>query len=243
MSNKLGNVLRIAAIVMVAMTGVFNLLGGVGTSCVAWNADKYGKAFAMFVPYMMVYQILVYVILIVALAGVVASYALLRRDGWAFRGSLISLAVSVIIAGIQMYYTSSLKGISFFQTPPTSMRFYISVLSLIFLLVLMLPGLRKRVDFTSPWPKRNSKSSAGGLTAIIASIIILTTPIWAGESHMLDGYNLVNVLQVPLMLVGGLTLASGIGLLVSSTLGITREQIASFFRRERNITPVDSIQR
>ena len=226
----MGKVLRILAVVAMGLASVFNLLGGVGTSCIAWNADKYGKAFAVFVPYMTIYQIFVYLSVLVGVAGIIVTYALVRRDKWAYWGGVITMVAGLVIAGVHMYYTSQLKEVSFFQTPPTSMRFYITFLTLALFLVLRIPGLRKRVDFTAPWQGR-SKTMAGGLSASIAGFVILTTPIWAGAPHMVDGYNLVNFLSVPLMVVGGLTMAFGISLVAMVALGISREQTTSWFRR------------
>ncbi len=50
MSPKTGAILRIIAIILVGLTAAFTLLGEAGTTCVAFNADKYGRAFALFVP-------------------------------------------------------------------------------------------------------------------------------------------------------------------------------------------------
>jgi hypothetical protein len=47
----------------------------------------------------------------------------------------------------------------------------------------------------------------------VAGIAILTTPFWAGPSHMLNGYNLVDVIELPLQLAGWAMTMEG-GLLV-----------------------------
>jgi hypothetical protein len=227
----MGKVLRVLAIVGMALTSAFTLLGGVGTACLAWNADKYGKAFAAFVPQMPVFQIFVYLSVLVGMAGVVAAYALLRGDKWAYWGSVVILVVGVVIAAIQMYDSSILRKVSFFDTAPTSMRFFITLLTLVLFLILRLPRFRKLVDFSAPWKGQGSRPAAGGLAAVTVGVVILTTPVWAGASHMLDGYNLVNVLQVPLMVMGTLLLLLGIGLLVKATLGVSIGQVLALIRR------------
>lgn len=47
----------------------------------------------------------------------------------------------------------------------------------------------------------------------MGGVVTLTTSIWAGPSHTFDGYNLVNVLQLPLWIGGGAMVLAGLGLL------------------------------
>lgn len=226
MSPKTGAILRIIAIILVGLTAAFTLLGGIGTTCVAFNAEKYGRAFAMFVSYKPTYQLFVYVSLAAGIAGLVAAFAMVRGYKWAYWGALIIVLVSLVVAAVHMYYSSTLKGVSFFATPPENMRFYAAVITLLFLLLLRLPGIWQWANFTLPWRGRGASSAAGGLAAFVAGVITITTPLWAGPSHMLDGYNLVNVLQVPLTLGGwGLVLA-GLGLLVLPALSMPSQQTA-----------------
>jgi len=229
--SKTGKVLRTIAIVAMGLTAVFTVLSGVGTACVAWNADKYGKAFAMFVPFMPIYQNLVYTMTLAGIAGVAATYGLVRSDRWAYWGSVIILAIGLIAAGVQMYYTSTLKGVSFFQTPPTSMRFYVTFLTLVFFLVLRVGGLRNLVDFTAPWGKSGGKTAAGGLAAFVGGILILTVPAWAGASHTPDGYNLVYVFAVPLMVSGALLTLTGITCLAMAAMGVSPRRVLDTMRR------------
>ena len=54
--------------------------------------------------------------------------------------------------------------------------------------------------------------AAGGAALIVAGLLMLTTPWWVGESHMLDGFNLVDTLQVPLLIDGTLLVLGGLGM-------------------------------
>jgi hypothetical protein len=38
----------------------------------------------------------------------------------------------------------------------------------------------------------------GGASLFVCGLISITAPLWASADHLLDGYNLVNVLQPPL---------------------------------------------
>ena len=97
MKNTIIKILRGVAIVFMSLTVLMTLLGGVGTTCVAWNADKYGKVYAMFVPYMPTYQNFVYLSVAAAMVGGIVTYALVRREKWAYLGALITLLACLII--------------------------------------------------------------------------------------------------------------------------------------------------
>ncbi len=182
MSQKTGAILRIIAIILMGATALFTLLGGMGTTCIAFNAEQYGKAYAAFVPYKPTYQMFVYTSLIAGIAGLAAAFAMLRGYKWAYWGAIVTVAAGLAVAGVHMYYSSTLKEISFFAAAPENMRFYVSIVTLVFLLLLRLPGVWQWVDFTLPW--RGRKSSAVGLAAIVMGAIALSTPMWAAPGHI-----------------------------------------------------------
>jgi len=213
MSDKLGKLLRAGAIMLAALAAGFTLIGGAGTSCIAWNAGSYGNAFAAFVPYMPIYQLFVYINAVTGLFGLWLVYRLLRGGRRAYGGMLAILCIYLITAGIQMWYSSMLKETSFLDTAPNSMRFYVYALTLIVFSVIKLPGLRNIVDFTAPWRNPKSGAAAGGMAAIAIGALSLATPAWASANHLLGGENLVYVMIVPLTVIGGLALAIGLGLL------------------------------
>lgn len=222
--TKCGKVLRGVAVVLMGLTATFTLLGAVGTSCIAWNASQYGKAFAMYVPYMPVYQILVFVKLAVAVVGILATYALVRGDRWGYAGALVALVLGLATAAIQMYYTSTLKGKPFFATPPTNMRFFVTLVTLIVFLVLRIPGIWGKVGLGRPQHGRGSAMLSGGLAMFLGGVVSLATPMWAGPTHMLDGYNLVYVVEAPLLAIGTAMAVLGVGLLVAAGVRVRGEQ-------------------
>ena len=214
MSRSTGKILRILALVLVGATAIFTLLGGIGTTCIAFNAEQYGKAFAAFIPYKPTYQMFVYTSIVAGVIGVAATVAMVRGSGWAYWGALLAAITGMGTAGAHMYYSSTLKEISFFAAAPENMRFYVSTITLVVLLVLRLPGVWQAVDFTAPWRGSGSAKIAGGMAAVVVGLITLTTPIWAAPNHVVDGYNLVYVLAAPLA-IGGLALTLGGALVVA----------------------------
>ena len=118
MAGKTGKSLRILAVVMLGLTAAFTLLGGAGTTCVAFNADTYGPAFAGFVPNMPMYQLFVYICIAVGIAGLVVTWAMVRGRRRAYTWAIIVILLSGIMAAVQMHYSSTIRGVPFFQTPP-----------------------------------------------------------------------------------------------------------------------------
>jgi len=226
MSAKWGKILRAVAVIAAALAAAFTLIGGAGTSCVAFQADTYGRAFAAFVPYMPVYQLFVYINAVTGIVGLWLTYRLVRGGHRAYAGIVAILCLYLVTAGVQMWYSSTLKEVSFFDTAPNSMRFFVYALTLIVLLLVKLPGIRDKVDFSAPWRNPKSGAAAGGLAAIAIGALTLATPAWASANHLLGGENLVYVMIVPLTVIGGLALAIGLGLLAYSVSAAPRPAVA-----------------
>ncbi len=209
MKNRLGAILRGVLVVLMSATTVMTLLGAVGTACIAWNADKYGAAFKWIVPYMPTYQMLVYISLAAGVVAAIVAYAIARGDKWFYIGALLTLVVAGGAAAVQMFYTSSLRQISFFAAAPTNVRLYITAITLIAFLIIRIPGIWNKSGLGSPTSQPGSPMAAGGAALIVAGALIVTTPLWVGETHMLDGYNLVYTLELPLLIDGIAMLLAG----------------------------------
>lgn len=205
---------RGTGIALMGLTAVFTVLGGVGTVCVAWGAEKW-KPFAVLVPYKPIYQWAAVITLIAGVAGIIVTYALLRGERWSYVGALFILLVGFGTAAVKMYYSNMLRG----STAPTNFRAYVTVLTLVVFLLMRLPWFWNRTDFTSPPTRFGSWATPAGMSLFTGGLVALLTPVWVGPTHVVDGVNLVNVIRVPL-LVGGVTMAAtGAVLLVLAGLG------------------------
>ncbi len=218
MKNKLGASIRTVLVVLMASTAAMTLLGAVGAACLAWNGDKYGPAFRWVVPYMTHYQILVYIKLVVGAAAVMVTYATARGDRWFYVGALITLLAGGSAAAYQMYMSSTLRDISFFADAPTNIRFYLTVVTLVAYVVVRFPGIWSKSGLGNRNDTPGSPTVAGGVALIVTGLLVLTTPLWVGQTHMLDGYNLVYTLEVPLLLDGTLLVLGGLGMLLARRL-------------------------
>ena len=196
--DKTGKILRIIAIIFLGMTAAMNLLGGIGTTCAAFSDNVgYRMAFKELMDYRWLYQILVVTTILIGLAGIWGLIRLVRGSPKVYRDVLIILLVGCILAGIHYYASMTLRG----KAAPANVKFYINILTLILFLVFRLPGIWAKVNFSSPGGK-NETNTAGGITAIMAGMLMLTVFHWAGPSHTYFQQNWTYVFYVPLVVAG-----------------------------------------
>jgi len=210
MKNTSGKILRVGAIVLMAMTAAMNVLGGAGTSCAAFFTKNYPPYWVLIKPvdYRWLYQTFVVTTLIVGIVGIAATVGLVRGGKRAYRNTLIVLAIGTVLNAIHYYTSLTVIG----KAAPANVVFYINALTLIVFLVLAIPGLREMVDFSKS-SKGSDKATGAGLAAMVAGIIILSTPMWVGASHIYMGNNWVYVFAWPIYIFGTFLTVGGIGLL------------------------------
>ena len=209
MTNKSGLVWRIILVIAMGLATTMTLLGAVGTACLAWNGQFYGPAFKWIVPYMPTYQNLVYVSLAAGVAMTLVCYAIARGDRWFYIGGLVTLIVGGGAAAVQMFYTSSLKGVAFLATPPTNIRFFITLGAFILFLIVRFPGIWNSL-MSKPPSGRGNLGIPMGTALIVSGLAMVTTPLWAGPSHMIEDENMVLTLIVPLLLDGVAMIVAGV---------------------------------
>jgi hypothetical protein len=221
MNDRTGKVLRTVGIIFFGLATLMNLLGGIGTSCAAFFTKQYPPYWALIKEDMQwLYQGLVITTVLVGLAGIWVTVQLVRGKKTPFRNALIVLVIGTILAGIQYYYSMQLFG----KAAPANVKFFSNAFALILFLIYLIPGIRDRVNFS----KNNGtadKETTGGLAAILAGAILLTTPVWAGPSHTYQGTNWVNLLQIPINISGILLTGGGIALLARVAVDVMRQEI------------------
>jgi hypothetical protein len=214
MQNKSVWIWRGALALLMGASTVMTILGAVGTACLAWNGNLYPpQAFGWIVPYMSTYQLLVYVSLAAGIALAVVTYALARGDKWFYIGALIFLVLAGGAAAYQMYLTSSLKKISFSAAAPTNIRFYITALTLLVLLIARIPSVWNKSGLGNRGNGKGNFTAPIGLVLLLTGFLLLTAPLWASPEHVVDGVNYVLVLAVPLVVNGAAMMLSGAGVL------------------------------
>lgn len=206
MRDPFGKVLRIVAILLMAMTAAMNIIGGAGTSCAAFATAQY-PPFRSILDYAWLYQGFVITTVAVGLAGAWATFTLLRGKAKAYRNTLIVLVVGSLIAAAHFIASTTLRG----AATPANVKMYINLFTLVVFLLLGLPGMKERVNFGGN--EGEGKQAAAGLAAMVVGLITLATPMWAGPSHTFDGVNLSLAFPVALLLPGALLTLAGLGML------------------------------
>lgn len=207
--NKTGKILRIIAVILFGLTTAMNLLGGIGTSCVAFSSNVgYRMAFKELMDYRWLYQALVITTILLGAAGIWGLVQLIRGGSKVYRNALILLIIGSVLGGVHYFSSLALRG----EAAPANVKFYLNLFTLIVFLVYKLPGVREQVNFDQPGGKSEIKAAAGA-AAMIAGLLCLTVFHWAGPSHTTLTENWTYVLYYPLV-IAGLTLVV-VGIMLS----------------------------
>jgi hypothetical protein len=202
MNAKSAKALRTLAIVLLAITAAWTLISGIGTTCVAFNAEQYDSMSAL-IPYKGIYQAFVFLTIAVAVAAIVMTVGLARGKQWGYIGGLIALVAGLIVGGAHMYYSNMLRG----STMPAGLRVYLSILAMVALLILRIPSIWKTLF------KQGNASDAGGvapgLAMILSGIVVITAPLWVGTTHVFDGRNWSFAFLVPMITAGLVLIGTG----------------------------------
>jgi hypothetical protein len=209
MKDSLGKILRIVSIIFMGLTGAMNLLGGIGTVCAAFLTENFPSMMVLW-DYRWLYQTLMIVTIALGLAGVWATLRLIKGGEKTYRNALIILVVGTAVGAVHYFASMALRG----KATPANMKLYLNLLTLLLFLLLKLPGIRDRVDFSGSADKGVGQRAAG-LTAIIVGSVVLTTHLWVGGSHVYEGVNWTHVLGRFLSGCGLTLIASGILLLIT----------------------------
>jgi hypothetical protein len=212
-------ILRIVGIVLMGITAVFTIMGGIGTTCVALNPAGYDGKFAGIAPYQWLYILFVVVTLAFGVMGARATVLLIRNRSNAYRYSVIALLGGSIVGVIHVIVSRALRGGSM----PVDMVTYVNILTLIVFLIFRLPPLWREIGFGQP-ASSSSAGVAGGMASIVAGSIALTIQYWMEPTHTIGGVNYADVWHIQLQLVGWLLVLIGISALLWATRAISEKE-------------------
>lgn len=216
-SGKPSKFLRITALLLLALTVLMTVMGGAGTTCVAFGAEKYDSMVGL-IPYKPLYQVLVFVSLATGGWGIMLLVALVKGGKTVYRNVIINLILGAVASGIQTFVSQTVRG----SSAPVNMRFGITIVTLAVFLLFRIPGLWRKMDFTQAI-KGGSKSFGAGMTSMLCGIVILTSDSWVGMTHL---QSWVDVLRWPIN-IGGWGLLLGGAVLLASVLRATTPDSAS----------------
>ncbi len=215
-------ILRGIALTLMTITVLLTIIGASGTVCLAFGAENY-EGYEALVPFKLLYQLFVYIKFAIGFWGIYVIFTLFKGREKAYRNALIVLIVGVLVAAAQMTTSHLLKG----STMPVDVRFYVTLFTLTIFLLIKHPTIWSKVDFS--WSRKGeSKKAVAGVSMLLSGIITVTTPIWAVSSHITpEGYNLVNVLAVPLLYGGASLIVLGIGTIILASGVFQKEEVGN----------------
>lgn len=210
--------LRFLGIVLMALTGGFTLLGGIGTSCAALAPANFGSMAAL-APFQWLYILFVLTGIALGVYGIRATIMLIKGADKAYRDALVVLIAGVAIGFIHIYASRALRGASM----PVDAVVYTTVLTLVIFLLFKIPAIWQGVDFAKA--KANQNKPAGGAAAILLGIMTLTIQHTMGATHTWGGVNYADAFNTS-MTVAGLGL-----LLLGAGMGMQWEKVRPLLSR------------
>lgn len=201
--------LRFTGIVLMALTGGFTLLGGIGTSCVALNPTGFGESMAKLASLQWLYILFVLAGVVTGVMGIRATIMLIRGVDKSYRDALVVLIAGVVVGIIHIVVSRALRG----KSMPVDAVVYTTVLTLFIFLLFKIPAIWQGMDFTKGDSKNNKM--AGGTAAILLGLLTFTVQYTMGPTHTWDNINYANAFNTSMTMIGLACLLLGAGIFVS----------------------------
>ncbi|HEY5729252.1 MAG TPA: hypothetical protein VIS72_04325 [Anaerolineales bacterium] len=199
--------LRFIGIVLMALTGGFTLLGGIGTSCAAFNPIGFGDGMAPLAPFQWLYILFVLTGIAIGVWGIWATVKLVKGTSDAYKFSIQALVTGTVIGFIHINALRALRG----KSMPVDAIVYTTVLTLVIFLIFRIPSIWQGVNFD----KGGSNRTAGGAATIILGIMTLTIQYTMGSTHTWGGVNYADAFSLGMTTTGIGLLLLGAGIFVS----------------------------
>lgn len=199
MRNKWwAKLLRIVGIVLMSLTAVFTLMGGVGTTCVALNPTGYGGKFAGIASFQWLWILFVLIGITAGILGVRAVVLLLKGKKHAYRAVIFALTLGTIINAVHMFASRVLRGASM----PVDGVLYTNVLTLFVFLLFRFPGIWQGINFEKPTGDQQVNRNITAIALIAVGLLTLTIQFMMAPTHTISGINYADVWHIALSIIG-----------------------------------------
>jgi hypothetical protein len=200
-NSFIAKTLRFIGIVLMALTGGFTLLGGIGASCAALFPANW-ESMAPLAPFQWLYILFVLTGIAIGVWGIRATVKLVKGAPESYKMSLQALVAGVVIGFIHIYASRALRG----KSMPVDAVVYTTALTLIVFLLFRIPSIWQGVNFE----KGGSDRTAGGAAAILLGALTLTIQYTMGSTHTWNGVNYADAFNTAMMLIGSALVLGGI---------------------------------
>jgi hypothetical protein len=212
--SVISKILRWVGIVLMGLTSLFTLMGGIGTVCAALFPENFAadsEAMAALIGWEWLYITFMLVTTAIGVMMVRATVLLIKGTANAYRDTILSLVAAVVVGFIHIYASRTIRGGSM----PVDMVTYTAVFTLIVFLIFRIPFIWQGVNFEKPAGAKNDNGPAAAITLALGGLMSFFIQYMVSSTHTFGGVNYGDAFHLSMTLIGiGLILA---GLLV--TLG------------------------
>jgi hypothetical protein len=180
-----GKTLRFIGILLMGITALFTLAGGLGTTCVALNPTGFGESMAKLAPFQWLYILFVIVTTAIGVLAARAVFLLAKGRPNSYRFAVTTLVLGILVGTIHIFVSQALRG----KSMPVDGVVYTTVLTLLVFLIFRLPKIWQGVDYTSSGSGDHSGRLAAAITLLVTGALTLTVQFWAGPTHTWEGTN------------------------------------------------------
>jgi hypothetical protein len=207
--SVISRILRWVGIILMGLTSLFTLMGGIGTVCAAFFPEKYDSMVALS-DWKWLYIMFMLVTIAIGVMMVRATVLLIKGTAHAYRDALISLLAGVVVGFIHIYASRAIRGGSM----PVDMVVYTAVFTLIVFLIFRIPFIWQGVNFEKSVGAKNDNGPAAAITLMLGGVMTFTIQYMVGSTHTWGGVNYGDAFHFSMTLIGiGLILA---GILVAA---------------------------
>jgi hypothetical protein len=200
--------LRFIGIVLMALTGGFTLLGGLGTTCAALFPTNW-ESMTPLATFQWLYILFVLTGIAIGIWGIWATVKLVKGTPDSYVMSVRALIAGMLVGGLHIYMSRMLRG----KSMPVDAVVYTTVLTLAIFLLFKIPAIWQGVDFAKAKASDNKK--AGGAAAILLGLFTLTIQYTMGSTHTWGGVNYADAFNASMTVIGIGLLLLGAGVFVS----------------------------
>lgn len=193
-----GKTLRFIGILLMGITALFTIAGGLGTTCVALNPTGFGESMALLAPFQWLYIVFVIVTTAIGIMAARAVVLLAKGKPNSYRYAVITLVLGIVVGVVHMLVSRGLRG----NSMPVDGVVYTTVLTLIVFLIFRIPKIWQGVDYTSGGSGDQTGKIAAVITLLVTGGLTLTVQYWAGPTHTWDGTNWAATFQVTSRMLG-----------------------------------------
>ena len=203
-----GKTLRFIGFLLMGITALFTIAGGLGTTCVALNPTGFGDSMAKLAPFQWLYIVFVVATTAIGIMAARAVFLLAKSRPNSYRYAVIALILGIVVGVIHIAVSRSLRG----KSMPVDGVVYTTALTLIVFLLFRIPKIWQGVDYTSGNPNATGTMSAA-IIVRVTGILTLTGQYWAGPTHTWGGTNWAAAFLVTSRMLGLVQVLGGAVLL------------------------------